>query len=105
MRAGCGLLVSIRSGWAALSRLLREVMRPDSVLNSCATHGTCPVKTCLRACRDVILARDPRTEVEPSFAGLELVAPGLVFVTEWSREEPAPVRERSGFYVGVARVP
>ncbi|MEU9589281.1 SAM-dependent methyltransferase [Streptomyces sp. NPDC048219] len=46
-----------------------------------------------------------RSEVEPFFDGLELVAPGLVFATEWYREEPAPVQERSGFYVGVARVP
>ncbi|WP_234332388.1 SAM-dependent methyltransferase [Streptomyces sp. NRRL F-5650] len=46
-----------------------------------------------------------RSEVAPFFAGLELVAPGLVFATEWYREEPAPVQERSGFYVGVARVP
>ncbi len=46
-----------------------------------------------------------RSEVEPFFEGLDLVAPGLVFATEWYREEPAPVRERSGFYVGVARVP
>ncbi|MEU6922274.1 MULTISPECIES: SAM-dependent methyltransferase [unclassified Streptomyces] len=45
-----------------------------------------------------------RSEVEPFFDGLELVEPGLVFATEWYREEPAPVRERSGFYVGVGRV-
>ncbi|MFE5257729.1 SAM-dependent methyltransferase [Streptomyces coelicoflavus] len=46
-----------------------------------------------------------RGEVEPFFAGLELLAPGLVFATEWYQEEPAPARERSGFYVGVARTP
>ncbi|MEV8124356.1 SAM-dependent methyltransferase [Streptomyces sp. NPDC085944] len=46
-----------------------------------------------------------RSEVEPFFSGLELVEPGLVFATEWYQEEPAPVRERSGFYVGVARIP
>ncbi|WP_329246181.1 SAM-dependent methyltransferase [Actinoallomurus sp. NBC_01490] len=46
-----------------------------------------------------------RSEVEPFFEGLELVAPGLVFATEWYREDPAPVPERSGFHVGVARVP
>ncbi|MEU9763638.1 SAM-dependent methyltransferase [Streptomyces sp. NPDC047985] len=46
-----------------------------------------------------------RSEVEPFFDGLELVDPGLVFATEWYREEPAPVQERSGFYAGVARVP
>ena len=46
-----------------------------------------------------------RTEVEPFFEGLELVAPGLVSATEWYREGPAPAPERSGFYVGVARVP
>ncbi|TDT31420.1 O-methyltransferase involved in polyketide biosynthesis [Streptomyces sp. BK208] len=46
-----------------------------------------------------------RSEVEPFFDGLQLVAPGLVFATEWYKEEPAPVRERSGFYVGVARIP
>ncbi|MFI8950105.1 SAM-dependent methyltransferase [Streptomyces sp. NPDC053750] len=46
-----------------------------------------------------------RSEVEPFFEGLELVTPGLVFATEWYQEEPAPTQERSGFYVGVARVP
>ncbi|MFH8474852.1 SAM-dependent methyltransferase [Streptomyces sp. NPDC018000] len=46
-----------------------------------------------------------RSEVEPFFEGLDLVEPGLVFATEWYQEEPAPARERSGFYVGVARVP
>ncbi|MFE2335593.1 SAM-dependent methyltransferase [Streptomyces coelicoflavus] len=46
-----------------------------------------------------------RSEVAPFFAGLELLAPGLVFATEWYQEEPAPTRERSGFYVGVARIP
>ncbi|MER6325235.1 SAM-dependent methyltransferase [Streptomyces coelicoflavus] len=46
-----------------------------------------------------------RSEVEPFFAGLELLAPGIVFATEWYQEEPAPTRERSGFYVGVARIP
>ncbi|MEU9358610.1 SAM-dependent methyltransferase [Streptomyces sp. NPDC048301] len=46
-----------------------------------------------------------REEVEPFFAGLELVEPGLVTAPEWHQAEPAPVYERSGFYVGVARVP
>ncbi|GHJ41327.1 SAM-dependent methyltransferase [Streptomyces sp. TS71-3] len=46
-----------------------------------------------------------RGEVEPFFEGLELVAPGLVSATEWYREGPAPAPERSGFHVGVARVP
>ncbi|MEV7232483.1 SAM-dependent methyltransferase [Streptomyces sp. NPDC051020] len=46
-----------------------------------------------------------REEVEPFFEGLELVEPGLVTAPEWYREEPAPVYGRSGFYVGVARVP
>nr|WSW68737.1 SAM-dependent methyltransferase [Streptomyces sp. NBC_00995] len=45
-----------------------------------------------------------RAEVELFFQGLELVGPGLVPATEWYREEPAPVVERSGFYVGVGRV-
>lgn len=45
-----------------------------------------------------------RSEVEPFFEGLELVEPGLVSATEWYREEPAPVRERSGLYAGVGRV-
>ncbi|GGT34688.1 hypothetical protein GCM10010207_38410 [Streptomyces atratus] len=45
-----------------------------------------------------------RSEVGPFFDGLGLVEPGLVFATEWYQQEPAPVRERSGFYVGVGRV-
>jgi S-adenosyl methyltransferase len=46
-----------------------------------------------------------RKEVEPFFEGLELISPGLVFATEWYRGRPVPAPERSGFYVGVARVP
>ncbi|MGW3337862.1 SAM-dependent methyltransferase [Streptomyces sp. NPDC001009] len=46
-----------------------------------------------------------RAEVEPFFTGLELVDPGLVFATEWHQEGPTPEQERSGFYVGVGRVP
>ncbi|MFJ3694960.1 SAM-dependent methyltransferase [Streptomyces sp. NPDC090052] len=44
-----------------------------------------------------------REEVEPFFDGLDLVAPGLVTATEWYQDGPAPEKERSGFYVGVAR--
>ncbi|KAA0939403.1 SAM-dependent methyltransferase [Streptomyces apricus] len=46
-----------------------------------------------------------RREVEPFFEGLELVAPGLVYATEWYQEGPAPTPERSGLHVGVARIP
>ncbi|WP_370685011.1 SAM-dependent methyltransferase [Streptomyces sp. MnatMP-M27] len=46
-----------------------------------------------------------KSEVEPFFGGLELVAPGLVSAAEWYRENPAPAPERSGFHVGVARIP
>ncbi|WP_405390282.1 SAM-dependent methyltransferase [Streptomyces sp. NBC_01102] len=53
----------------------------------------------------IALRMRTRGEVEPFFEGLELVAPGLVSATEWHQDEPAPVYERSGFYVGVARVP
>ncbi|MFJ8753483.1 SAM-dependent methyltransferase [Streptomyces sp. NPDC102441] len=53
----------------------------------------------------IALRMRTRAEVEPFFEGLELVGPGLVTAPEWYQEEPAPVYERSGFYVGVARVP
>lgn len=46
-----------------------------------------------------------REEVRPFFEGLDLVMPGLVSATEWYQEGPSPVPERSGFYVGAARVP
>ncbi|MEU1466874.1 SAM-dependent methyltransferase [Streptomyces sp. NPDC005761] len=52
----------------------------------------------------IALRMRTRAEVEQFFEGLELVEPGLVPATEWYREEPAPVVERSGFYVGVGRV-
>ena len=45
-----------------------------------------------------------RTEVERFFDGLDLVAPGLVTAPEWFKDQPAPAREQSSFYVGVARV-
>ncbi|MEU1124440.1 SAM-dependent methyltransferase [Streptomyces sp. NPDC005899] len=54
---------------------------------------------------EIALRMRTRGEVEPFFDGLELVAPGLVTAPEWYKEGPAPVYERSGFYVGVARVP
>lgn len=54
---------------------------------------------------EISLRMRTREEVEPFFEGLELVGPGLVTAPEWYQEEPAPVNERSGFYVGVARVP
>lgn len=54
---------------------------------------------------EISLRMRTREEVEPFFEGLELVGPGLVTAPEWYQEEPAPVYERSGFYVGVARVP
>ena len=43
-----------------------------------------------------------RSEVGPFFIGLGLAPLGLVFVTEWCQEEPAPKQEPSGFYGGVA---
>ncbi|MFI9649317.1 SAM-dependent methyltransferase [Streptomyces sp. NPDC052040] len=45
-----------------------------------------------------------RAEVERFFAGLELVPPGLVTVTEWAASAPASAPEESGIYAGVARV-
>ncbi|MER5550241.1 SAM-dependent methyltransferase [Streptomyces sp. NPDC002793] len=53
----------------------------------------------------IALRMRTREEVEPFFEGLRLVEPGLVTAPEWYQVEPAPVYERSGFYVGVARVP
>ncbi|WP_250301836.1 SAM-dependent methyltransferase [Streptomyces sp. A 4/2] len=52
----------------------------------------------------IALRMRTRAEVEPFFAGLELVEPGLVPAVEWHRDGPAPKKERSGFYVGVGRV-
>ncbi|MFG2310815.1 SAM-dependent methyltransferase [Streptomyces sp. NPDC048566] len=54
---------------------------------------------------EIPLRMRTRSEVEPFFDGLELVAPGLVTATRWFREAPGPPAEPSGFYVGVARVP
>ncbi|MBQ0825704.1 SAM-dependent methyltransferase [Streptomyces tagetis] len=54
---------------------------------------------------EIPLRMRTRAEVEPFFTDLDLLPPGLVFATEWYQEPPAPTRERSGFYVGVARVP
>ncbi|MGW2514719.1 SAM-dependent methyltransferase [Streptomyces scopuliridis] len=45
-----------------------------------------------------------RAEVERLFEDTDLVEPGLVRAPEWYRDTPAPEREESGFYVGVARV-
>jgi hypothetical protein len=53
---------------------------------------------------EIPLRMRTRAEVEPFFAGLELVDPGLVTATKWYQGTPAPAEELSGFYVGVARV-
>ncbi|WP_255954480.1 SAM-dependent methyltransferase [Streptomyces odontomachi] len=43
-------------------------------------------------------------EIERFFTGLDLVPPGLVNATEWYRDTPAPTREATTMYAGVARV-
>ncbi|WP_406409072.1 SAM-dependent methyltransferase [Streptomyces sp. NBC_01643] len=75
------------------------------------SHGTADQHPELRAETEaaykkgaIALRMRTRSEVEPFFDGLDLIAPGLVPATEWYQEEPAPENERSGFYVGVARV-
>ncbi|MGW4287734.1 SAM-dependent methyltransferase [Streptomyces sp. NPDC004673] len=94
----------------ALTRTLLSALPSGSYL--VLSHGTADQHPDLRQQVEdaykkgtIPLRMRTRAEVEPFFADLELVSPGLVFATEWYQEEPAPVQERSGFYVGVARVP
>ncbi|MFB7914674.1 SAM-dependent methyltransferase [Streptomyces sp. NPDC056061] len=93
-----------------IARALVDALPSGSFL--VLSHGTADQHPELRRATEtaykegaIPLRMRTRSEVEPFFEGLDLVEPGLVFATEWYREEPAPVRERSGFYVGVARVP
>ncbi|MYW67010.1 SAM-dependent methyltransferase [Streptomyces sp. SID8379] len=51
------------------------------------------------------LAFRTREQVARFFDGLELVAPGLVAVTDWSRGDDVPEPEESGIYGAVARIP
>ncbi|MFI8435197.1 SAM-dependent methyltransferase [Streptomyces sp. NPDC079020] len=92
-----------------ITRTLVDALPPGSFL--VLSHGTADQHPELRqetesAYRKGAMALRMRTraEVEPFFEGLDLVAPGLVTATEWYQREPAPESERSGFYVGVARV-
>ncbi|MEU6538999.1 SAM-dependent methyltransferase [Streptomyces sp. NPDC047000] len=50
------------------------------------------------------LAFRTRSEVGRFFDGLDLVPPGLVTATDWFASAPAPEREDSGIYAGVARI-
>lgn len=93
----------------ALTRTLVEALPSGSYL--VLSHGTADQHPELeQATRDaykkgaIALRMRTRAEVEPFFEGLDLVEPGLVPAVEWYQEPPAPEAERSGFYVGVARV-
>ncbi|MFI8005559.1 SAM-dependent methyltransferase [Streptomyces sp. NPDC086010] len=93
-----------------ITRTLTGALAPGSFL--VLSHGTADQHPELKretesAYRKGAIALRMRTreEVEPFFAGLDLVEPGLVTAPEWYREGPAPEYERSGFYVGVAQVP
>lgn len=92
-----------------ITRTLVGALAPGSFL--VLSHGTADQHPELREETEkayrkgaIALRMRTRAEVEPFFEGLELVAPGLVPAAEWYQEQPAPVQERSGFYVGVARV-
>ncbi|MFJ6516153.1 SAM-dependent methyltransferase [Streptomyces sp. NPDC091406] len=92
-----------------ITRTLVGALAPGSWL--VLSHGTADQHPELREETEkayrkgaISLRMRTRAEVEPFFEGLELVAPGLVPAAEWYQELPAPAQERSGFYVGVARV-
>ncbi|MFB6502468.1 MULTISPECIES: SAM-dependent methyltransferase [unclassified Streptomyces] len=92
-----------------ITRALVDALPPGSFL--VLSHGTADQHPELREKTEtayrkgaIPLRMRTRGEVEPFFEGLDLVEPGLVFATEWYRQAPAPVQERSGFYVGVGRV-
>ncbi|MFE7333448.1 SAM-dependent methyltransferase [Streptomyces griseus] len=92
-----------------ITRTLVGALAPGSFL--VLSHGTADQHPELREETEkayrkgaIALRMRTRAEVEPFFEGLELVAPGLVPAAEWYQEQPAPAQERSGFYVGVARV-
>ncbi|MFE6982711.1 SAM-dependent methyltransferase [Streptomyces griseus] len=92
-----------------ITRTLVGALAPGSFL--VLSHGTADQHPELREETEkayrkgaIALRMRTRAEVEPFFDGLELVAPGLVPAAEWYQEQPAPAQERSGFYVGVARV-
>lgn len=92
-----------------ITRALVGALAPGSFL--VLSHGTADQHPELRRETEaayekgaIALRMRTRAEVEPFFEGLDLVEPGLVPATEWYREGAAPAVERSGFYVGVARV-
>lgn len=93
-----------------LTRTLLDALPSGSYLMF--SHGTTDehphlVKSVTKTYREgeIPLRMRTRAEVEPFFADLELLPPGLVTATQWYKDTPAPVEEPSGFYVGVARLP
>jgi hypothetical protein len=93
-----------------LARTLVDALVPGSLL--ILSHGTFDFYPDLAGRIDgayngggITLRARTHAEIEPFFDGLDLVPPGLVSVTEWYRDTPAPPREVTGMYAGVARVP
>ncbi|WP_326698060.1 SAM-dependent methyltransferase [Streptomyces sp. NBC_01754] len=93
-----------------ITRALVGALPPGSYL--VLSHGTADQHPELRRETEsayqkgaIALRMRTRAEVEPFFEGLDLVDPGLVTAPEWYQKgQTVPVYQRSGFYVGVARV-
>jgi hypothetical protein len=94
-------------------RTLRETLAPDSYIAiSHFTFDNCPpdiAKQIQKIFAQTSVPTKYRTyaRIQPFFAGLELVEPGIVYTPLWHREDPqgffAEHPERSLGYVGVGR--
>ncbi|MEV0847876.1 SAM-dependent methyltransferase [Streptomyces sp. NPDC049954] len=91
-------------------RTLVDALAPGSYL--VLSHGTADEHPELEAATkdsyrkgEIPLRMRTRAEVEPFFAGLDLLPPGLVTANYWYQEgDEVPPAERSGFWTGVARL-
>lgn len=87
-----------------------EAMAPGShLVLSHPTHDVLPTEAAqarelYRSTTTPLVTRS-RNEICAFFAGLELVAPGLVFTAEWRPEQEVDFPGLSGIYAGVARKP
>jgi hypothetical protein len=84
--------------YLAMSHATYDFMSSETVAELAATN----------AARDVVFRARSRSEFSRFFDGLDVVAPGIVDVTEWRAEDEPPPRprvEETAVYCAVARIP
>jgi hypothetical protein len=99
--------------YGAVTRLVEAMPAGSYLVLSHVTYDFMPPATiaelnAANAARNVEFRPRSREEFTRFFQGLELVAPGIVPVSDWRAEDapqPRPSAEITGMYVAVARIP